>query len=83
MTPKCTVYVIRSETGGVRHYVGRTANLTSRLASHNAGESPQTARHRPWKVVVALQFAAEERAASFEKYLKSGAGAEFLNRYLL
>lgn len=83
MAPKRTVYIIQSQVAAARFYVGLTANLSTRLAAHNAGESPHTARYRPWNLVVALQFASEERAASFEKYLKSGSGSEFVQRYLL
>lgn len=75
------VYVLRSLVDPDRHYVGRTADLAGRLASHNAGESPQTARHRPWQVVVLVQFVSEQRAADFEKFLKSGSGRAFARQH--
>ncbi len=81
MGPRRFVYVIQSATRADRHYVGRTADMPSRLASHNAGESPHTSRHRPWRLVVSVAFASEAKAIEFEKYLKSGSGAEFVARY--
>ena len=75
------VYILRSETDPNRHYVGRTANLDDRLDWHNAGLSGHTARHRPWQVVVSLEFPHERDAVSFEKYLKSGSGRAFTKRH--
>jgi predicted GIY-YIG superfamily endonuclease len=75
------VYVLRSIPDPDRHYVGRTADIAGRLASHNAGESPQTTRHRPWQVVVLVQFVNEQRAAEFEKFLKSSTGRAFARQH--
>jgi len=33
--------------------------------------------NRPWKLVVAVEFATETVALSFERYLKSGSGRAF------
>jgi putative endonuclease len=75
------VYIMRSLKDPDRHYVGLTADIARRMASHNAGESPQTTRHKPWQVVVLVQFVDEQRALEFEKYLKSGAGQAFAKRH--
>ena len=75
------VYVMRSLKDPDRHYVGLTADIAGRLASHNAGESPQTTRHKPWQGVVLVQFVDEQRALEFEKYLKSGPGQVFAKRH--
>src|SRR5262249_28267358 len=75
--PKRSVYILRSVKDPARSYVGLTADIISRIAAHNAGACPQTARHGPWRVVVLLQFADEHRAAHFEKYLKSSSGRDF------
>ena len=64
-----------------RQYIGRTADMASRLASHNAGESPQTARQAPWQVIVLVQFLDERRAVAFEKFLKSASGGPFVRQY--
>jgi predicted GIY-YIG superfamily endonuclease len=59
-----------------------TSDVRRRLAAHNAGESPHTRKHRPWRLlVVALEFADSERAIAFEAYLKSGSGRAFMKRH--
>lgn len=83
MPPKRIVYLIQSIESPKQHYVGLTANIAVRLAAHNSGESPHTRRHRPWRLVVAMAFVTEERAVTFEKFLKSGSGTAFLSRYML
>jgi putative endonuclease len=75
------VYILRSERDNSRHYVGLTTNIATRLAAHNAGQSPHTCKHVPWRLIVALAFATEESAVSFERYLKSGAGQSFAKRH--
>jgi putative endonuclease len=80
-TPRRVVYVMRSQRDPERCYIGRTADMAARLASHNAGESPKTTRHKPWQVIVLVQFVDEQRAMDFEKYLKSASGREFARRY--
>jgi len=82
MSSKRIVYIIRSRRDPTRHYIGLTADLPARLASHNAGESPQTRSFVPWALVVSVQFASEDAADKFVRYLKSGAGRDFAKRYL-
>jgi putative endonuclease len=48
---------------------------------HNAGPCGYTLRHRPWVVVVTMEFPSEQAAARFEKYLKSGSGRAFAKRH--
>ncbi len=76
------MYVLRSERDPTRHYVGLTADLSRRLACHNAGQNIDTAKDRPWRVVVFLEFADADSAARFEHYLKSGSGRAFAKRHL-
>ena len=83
MVEKRFVYVIQSHSSATQYYVGLTSNVMTRLASHNAGDSPHTQRYRPWKLVVVMAFATEKRAAAFEKYLKSSAGSAFLKHHLM
>ncbi len=75
------VYLIRSFSHPTRHYVGLTWDVASRLLSHNQGQSPQTARHRPWRLVVCLSFASPDTAAAFAKHLKSMSGRALAERY--
>ena len=63
------------------HYVGRTADVGERLRWHNDGPSGQTIRHRPWRVLVAIEFPDGGAAARFERYLKAGSGRVFANRH--
>ncbi len=76
------VYLLRSLESG-RPYVGVTADVPARLAAHNAGRVTHTARHRPWEVVIAIEFAEEASALEFERYLKSGSGWAFSRRHFL
>jgi putative endonuclease len=80
--PKRFVYVLRSLSNRDRYYTGVTANLTSRLAAHNAGECVHTTRNRPWDLDVVIAFRDEARALAFERYLKSGSGCAFAERHL-
>lgn len=75
------VYILVSEEDVTRHYTGCTTDLTARLAKHNAGGVPHTARHRPWRIETAISFRSKEKARAFEKYLKSGSGREFARRH--
>ena len=75
------VYILRSLREPTEYYVGSTSNVVARLADHNAGVSAHTAKHRPWELVVAVEFANEERAIAFERYLKSGSGRAFAKRH--
>jgi len=64
-----------------RHYTGITDDLHDRLRRHNAGEVLHTAKHRPWGLRVAVAFRDRERAAAFEKYLKTHSGRVFSSRH--
>jgi len=48
---------------------------------HNAGQNIHTARNRPWKIVLSMEFASEATAARFERYLKTGSGRAFAKRH--
>ena len=78
---KRTVYVLKNAGQQPRFYVGVTSDVTARLADHNAGRCPHTARYRPWQLHVVIAFPDEERAIRFERYLKSGSGREFAKRH--
>lgn len=81
MKPPHIVYVIRSESDPARYYTGITAHLSDRLAAHNSGSTPSTKDGRPWRLVVAVDFADPVRAVEFEEYLKSGSGRSFSRRH--
>ena len=75
------VYVLKNSEAAPRYYVGVTADVHGRLADHNAGRCPYTAKHRPWRHHVVIEFPDEQRAIRFERYLKSGSGRAFAKRH--
>jgi putative endonuclease len=79
--PKRFVYILKSVNTAATYYVGVTSNLTARLAAHNAGLSSHTARDRPWRALVVIEFDDERPALRFERYLKTGSGREFARRH--
>ena len=79
---KRIVYILRSDADPRRHYVGTTNDLTSRLESHNGRPCGHTKAHRPWSILVSMEFRSERDAVRFEAYLKSGSGRAFAKRHL-
>ena len=75
------VYILIDIATETHHYVGSTQDLQARLAKHNAGEVPHTSQFKPWRIQTAIAFDSKEKAAAFEKYLKSGSGREFAKRH--
>lgn len=75
------VYLLRSLSNPKNTYIGLTDDLNRRHKEHNSGKSPHTSKHMPWKIEVAIRFADEEKAALFERYLKSGSGHAFAKRH--
>jgi predicted GIY-YIG superfamily endonuclease len=75
------VYILRSGADPSRHYVGRTDDVDRRLDWHNTGPSGYTLQHRPWRVIVSIEFPNGSAAAGFERYLKSGSGRAFAKRH--
>lgn len=71
------VYILRSIPNPKKHYVGLTSNLKNRLSQHNAGECQYTGKFRPWRLLAALWFSEKNKAALFERYLKTQSGRAF------
>jgi len=80
-TGKRFVYILRSQQDPARHYVGVTSDVDARLEWHNHGPSGHTVDHRPWAMLVTIEFPSEKPALKFEKYLKSGSGRAFATRH--
>lgn len=78
---KRIVYILRSDRDPRRHYVGTTRDILTRLEWHNQGPCGHTIHHRPWSLVVTVEFPTEPQAVKFEKYLKSGSGRAFAKRH--
>jgi putative endonuclease len=74
------VYLIRSINFPDIVYVGYTTNIEQRLDTHNGGGSIYTAQYGPWQLVMYLCFSEQEKAISFEKYIKIGSGQSFAKK---
>lgn len=61
---KQIVYIIKSSSAENEYYVGVTSDFRSRLAAHNPGLSPHTARHRDWRALVVVEFDERSRRCS-------------------
>jgi len=80
--PTCHyVYILTSQKSPDKHYTGLTQNLEDRLKSHNAGQVKHSSKHRPWQLETAIAFRCREKAAEFEKYLKSHSGRAFASKH--
>jgi putative endonuclease len=76
------VYLLESDTIAGRRYIGVTTDLKRRLIEHNSGKSTHTSKFAPWRIVTYVAFSDQAKAASFERYLKSGSGHAFASRRL-
>ena len=79
--PKRFVYILKSLSAASEYYVGLTSNPATLLYAHNAGLSPYTTGHRPWRRLVLIEFDDEDPAKKFERYLKTGSGRAFTKRH--
>ena len=50
------VYLLRSIPNPKQTYVGYTEDLKARLKAHNHGQSPHTAKFKPWDLITYLAF---------------------------
>jgi predicted GIY-YIG superfamily endonuclease len=81
MPDKRFVYVLKSADPKPHFYIGLTSDVLARLADHNAGRCPHTARYRPRQMHVIIEHPKEQQAVAFERYLKSGSGRAFAKRH--
>ncbi len=63
-------------------YVGITNNLQKRVNQHQTGKNITTKPYRPFRLIHSETFDTRAAAREREKYLKSGAGKEFLRSLL-
>jgi putative endonuclease len=78
---KFTVYIIKSSEG--YRYTGMTEDLEKRLNEHNNKTlSFWTKRGTDWKLVYKEEFNTRSEAMKKEKWLKTGAGRDFLNEII-
>lgn len=65
------VYLLTDVMAGTHFYTGVAEDLESRLAKHNAGKVPHTAKLKPWRVKTAIAFDSKEKAYDFNAYFKT------------
>lgn len=82
MPIKRFVYILKNAASPPRYYTGLTSDIGARLRAHNDERCRHTASGTPWHIDVLIEFADEQRAVAFERYLKSGSGGAFAKRHL-
>jgi putative endonuclease len=75
------VYVLQSETDAGL-YIGYSATLRQRLFQHAEGLTFSTSFRGPWKLIYYEAYLEQADALGREKFLKSGAGRQFLDKQL-
>ena len=73
----CFVYALYSLSRDYI-YVGLSNNTDRRIDEHQRGKEPTTRPYRPFEVLLIEPHADRPAARKREKFLKSGAGKEFL-----
>lgn len=74
-----TVYVLYSDQFD-KHYTGFTSRLEARIESHNAlSGKGYTRKYLPWRLIYQKEFQTKADAMTYEKWLKSIEGREFIN----
>ena len=71
-------YVLISEEGF--HYTGSCADLEQRLENHRKRTTHFTKKGTQWKLIYSTEFPSRSEAVKYEKWLKSGAGREWLKK---
>ena len=72
------VYLLKSEEGF--HYTGHTPDLQERLDKHNSHISHSTKHGHNWQIIYTEKFPTRSEAMKREKWLKSGAGREWIKK---
>ena len=72
-------YILRS-LKTARRYVGSCEDLESRVYRHNAGKVNATKHGAPWVLVHAESFVTRAEAVRRERYYKTGAGRDEVDR---
>ena len=81
MSASFTAYVLQSASTG-RYYTGQTADLERRLAEHTDGLSGYTKGRGLWNLVHQEEYSTRAEAMRRERFLKSGAGREWIKNNL-
>ncbi|MDO8240871.1 MAG: GIY-YIG nuclease family protein [Candidatus Moranbacteria bacterium] len=79
-----TTYIIKNCSG--KSYTGSTENVKERILMHNDISVEKARFHRttynkgPWSIFFSKDFETRKESLDFEKFLKTGAGREWLER---
>ena len=77
------VYILYSQSHQ-KTYVGFTSDLEERLKSHNYySKKGWTIRYRLWIVIYTEMYNDKKSAMAREKYFKTGAGRDFIQKEIL
>lgn len=69
-------YVLRSKRDG-KLYIGSSADLKTRLKTHNEGGVDSTTHRRPLDLIYYEACLSKDKAEKREKYFKTGFGRKF------
>ena len=75
------VYVLQSVSQPDRQFVESAANVSMRVATHNAGHSPLTASCRPWRLVAVVQFGTEGSTLPLREVSEDQPGRALARQY--
>ena len=75
------VYIIHSQKKD-RYYIGVTADIKKRLASHNSGANHSTRAYIPWVVIYQEEYIDKRSAWLREKQIKSYKGGEAFKKLI-
>ena len=67
-------YLIQSIPLPAQRYIGLTSNVAGRFKTHNEGGSPNTSKHKPWKLIMRVAFTDHAKVTECERYLNTGSG---------
>jgi len=60
-----------------------TNNLVRRVKQHQEGKEKTTNPYRPFEIILVEEYKTRKEAREREKYLKSGAGKEWIKNIIL
>ncbi len=70
------IYVLENNNGKI--YIGQTYSLEKRLSEHNDTGFGYTSKFRPWRLIHSERFITRKEAMARERYLKTGAGRDWI-----
>ena len=65
------------------YYIGQTNDVDSRFLRHQNGLVKSTKNRRPLKLLFSESFETRSKAMKHEKYLKSGAGHNYIKQKMV